>query len=155
MIPTYLVDEIALRVSSPRLHPRTLKAVCRLLAIDLDAALDPTPTAEESAAQLTWSEELPYHGVVPFEFETRCGNQVRHLSGRIVYVGEGEDDADGIGRRVSTCEALVWDPWEPAPEWQTMPENALPADLVEQLTDAMDEAIENQRQSSAGNDSEA
>jgi hypothetical protein len=148
MIPIYLVDEIALRISSPRLHPRKLKAICRLLDIDLDAALNPAPTAKESATQLPWSEELPCRGHLPFGFETRCGNHVRNLPGRIIYAGQGQDAADGLGRRVSACEVLVWDTWEPAPEWQTIPENVLPAELVDQLTDAMDAAIDQQRQPS-------
>lgn len=38
MIPDYLRDEFVLRLSSPRLQSRKLKAICRLLEIDLDAA---------------------------------------------------------------------------------------------------------------------
>jgi hypothetical protein len=141
MIPTHVVDEVTLRLSSPRLHPRKLKAICRLLEIDLDAALDPGPTAEEVVEELLWREKPPFSGSVPFDFEVRCGNLIRQVPGRIVYASAGLNAIGEIERTTSTCQALVWDPWEPAPEWQPMPENALPDGLVCRLSEAVLDAV--------------
>jgi hypothetical protein len=147
MLPEYFRDELVLRLSSPRLHPRKLKAICRLLDIDLDAAFNPEPTTEEVVEQLSWREALPFSGAVPFDFETRAGNHVRQVPGRIVYASEGLNDIGEIGTTVSTCQTLVWDPGGPAPEWQQMPENALPDGLVDRLSEAVLDAVtEQQRQ---------
>jgi hypothetical protein len=150
MIPDYLRDEIVLRLSSPRLPPRKLRAICRLLEIDLDGALNPEPTNEEVVEQLSRGDVPAFTGAVPFGFEVRCGNQVRQVPGRIVYASEGLNAIGEIERTTSTCQALVWDPWEPAPEWQPMPENALPDGLVDRLSEAvLDAVIEQQRQQPA------
>jgi hypothetical protein len=141
MIPTYVVDELVLRLSSPRLRLSKLKAICRLLEIDLDAALNPGPTTEEVVEQLSWREVPDFTGAVPFSFEVRCGNHVRQVPGRIVYASEGLNAIGEIERTTSTCQALVWDLWEPAPEWQPMPENALPDGLVQHLSEAVLDAV--------------
>lgn len=150
MLPEYIKDELALRLASPRLSPRKLKAICRLLEIDVDAALNPEPTTEEVVEQLSWREVPAFTGAVPFGFEVRCGNHVRQVPGRIVYASEGLNAIGEMGRTTSTCQALVWDPWEPAPEWQPMPENALPDGLVQNLSEAvLDAVIDQQRQQPA------
>lgn len=155
MIPTYLRDEIVLRLSAPHLHRRKLKAICRLLEIEVDAALNPSPSVNEVVDQLSWNEALPFSGSVPFDFETRSGNYVRRVPGRIVYVSDGLNDVGEIGTTISTCQTLVWDPGEPAPEWQPMPENVLPDTLVHRLSEAvLDAVIEEQRQKTASIGSE-
>ena len=68
MIPDYLRDEIVLRLASARLSARKLKAICRLLEIDLDAAINPGPTREEVVEDLLWREMPPFSGAVPFHF---------------------------------------------------------------------------------------
>jgi hypothetical protein len=147
MPPEYIRDELVLRLSSPRLSPRKLKAICRILEIDLDAALDPQPAPEEIIENLSvhLGEGPSYSGEVPFDFETRCGNLVRRVPGRIVYASAISAIGE-IEQTVSVCHALTWAPWEPAPEWQPMPENALPDGLVQRLSEAvLDAVIEQQR----------
>jgi hypothetical protein len=149
VIPTYVRDELVLRLTSPRLQHRKLKAICRLLEIDLDAALDPGPGVDEVVNEFHLSVQgaAEYTGAVPFGFETRCGNHVREVHGRVAYASEGLNAIGQIKRTTSTCQALVWDPWEPAPEWQQMPENTLPDGLVQRLSEAvLDAVIEQQRQ---------
>jgi hypothetical protein len=148
MLPAYLADEILRRLSAPRLHRSKLKAVCRLLEIDLDAALDPEPTVEEIARELpSYLEEAPiYTGAVPFEVEIRCGNNVRRTPGRVVYASEGLNSLGQIQRTTSTCQVLGWDPDQAAPIWEQMPESALPDSLVRQLCEGvLDAVIEQQR----------
>jgi hypothetical protein len=124
-----------------------LKAICRLLEIDLDAALNPEPTTKEIVEQLSWPGVPAFTGAVPLGFEVRRGNHVRQVPGRIVYASEGLNAIGEIERTTSTCQALVWDPWEPAPEWQPMPENALLDGLVDRHSEAaLDVVIEKQRQ---------
>jgi hypothetical protein len=154
MIPTYVVDELMLRLSSPRLRSSKLKAVCRLLEIDLHAALDPGPTTEEVVEQLSWRETPAFTGAVPFSFEVRCGDHVRQVQGRIVYASEGLNAIGEIQRTTSTCQALVWDPWEPAPEWQPMPENALPDELVQRLSGAVLDAVMEQQRTATSTQAE-
>jgi hypothetical protein len=145
MLPEYIGEELALRVASSRLSPRKLKAICRLLEIDLEAALNPEPTTEEVVEQLSWREVPAFTGAVPFGFEVRCENHVRQVAGRIVYASEGLNAIGEIQRTTSTCQALIWDPWEPAPEWQPMPENALPDALVQRLSEAVLDAVTEQQ----------
>jgi hypothetical protein len=147
MIPDYLRDEIVLRLSARRLHRSKLKAICRLLEIDLDAALNPKPSLEEIVTQLPLSVQgaAEYTGAVPFEFETRRGNDLRRVPGRIVYAAEGLNAVGEIGRSTSICEVLIWNPDEPTPAWEQMPENALPDRLVWDLCErVLDAVIEQQ-----------
>jgi hypothetical protein len=150
VIPTYVRDEIVLRLTSPRLQHRKLKAICRLLEIDLDAALDPGPGVDDVVNEFPLSVQgaAEYTGAVSFGFETRCGNHVREVLGRVVYASEGLNAIGQIERTTSTCQALVWDLGEPAPEWQPMLENTLPDGLVQRLSEVvLDAVIEQQRQS--------
>jgi hypothetical protein len=145
MIPGYLRDEIVLRVTSSRLNRAKLKAVCRALDIDLDAALDPEPSSAEVASQLSRRGQ-PYSGSIPFEFEVRSGNFVRHVPGRITFASEGLNSIGEIGQTTSMCQALVWDPYEPAPSWEPVSEQMLPDGLVQRLSEAvLDAVVEQQR----------
>jgi hypothetical protein len=149
MIPDYLRDEIVLRLSARALRPRKLKAICRLLEIDLEASLDPAPSVEEVAHELSsYLAEAPtYSGSVPFELEIRCGNNVRCMPGRVVYASEGLNPLGGIERTVSQCQVLGWDCDFGAPAWEQMPEPALPDALIRRLSEAvLDAVIEQQRQ---------
>jgi hypothetical protein len=149
MLPVYLVDEFALRLSARRLQPSKLKAVCRILGIDLDAALHPEPSAETAAQHLYLGREAKFIGHIPFDFETRCGNNVRRVPGRVIYASSGLEPDGQIGFTVSECQALSWDIGEPAPSWEHMPENTLPDGLVHRLSEAVLDAItEKQRQQS-------
>jgi hypothetical protein len=147
MLPEYVRDELALRVSSPRLHPRKLKAVCRLLEIDLDAALDPSPSVEEVAQELSahLSEAPTCTGAVPFDLEIRCGNNVRRMPGRVVYASEGLNARGEIEPTVSTCQVLAWDSDLGAPAWELMPEPALPNGLIRRLCEAVLDAVAEQQ----------
>jgi hypothetical protein len=148
MIPTYLRDEIVLRLSAARLHRSKLKAICRLLGIDLEAALNPEPSAEEVARELpSYLEGAPiYTGAVPFELELRCGNNARQMPARVVYVSQGLNPIGQIQQTTSTCQVLGWDPDQAAPAWEQMPESALPDRLVRHLCEGvLDAVIEQQR----------
>ena len=145
MIPTYLVDEIVLRASSPRLTRAKLKSLCRILEIDFDAALNPAPLADEAAADLSARHSAPFYGEIAFSFETRCGGDVRRVPGRIVYASRGRGDTGELDLTVSRCEALVWNTGEPAPEWVPLPDNALPCALVQHLTEAVEDAVIHQQ----------
>jgi hypothetical protein len=159
MIPDYLRDEFVLRLSSPRLQSRKLKAICRLLEIDLDAALDPEPSVDEIARELpSYLEGAPiYTGAVPFDLEIRCGNNVRRMPARVVYASEGLNPFGQIQQTTSTCQILGWDADQAAPTWEPMPESALPDSLVRQLCEGvLDAVIEQQREQPASkNDFEA
>lgn len=146
MIPDYLRDEIVLRLSSRRLHRSKLKAICRLLEIDFDAALNPGPSAEELWPQLSTEGPLPYTGVISFELETHAGKHARRVPGRVVYGSEGLNPLGQIGLTPSTCEILAWDPDQPAPSWEQIPKGALPDELTWQLSEqVLDAVIEQQR----------
>jgi hypothetical protein len=148
MIPTYLRDEIVLRVSARRLHRRKLKAICNLLEIDLTAAFNPKPSVEEIARELpSYREGAPiYTGAVPFELELRCGNNVRQMPARVVYASKGLNSLGEIQETTSTCQVLGWDPDQAAPRWEQMPESALPDSVVRQLCEAvLNAVIEQQR----------
>jgi hypothetical protein len=159
MSPAYLLDEIVLRLSNPRLHRSKLKAICRLLEIDLDAALKPGPTVDEVARELpSYVKDAPiYTGAVPFELELRCDNNARQMPARVVYASEGLNPIGQIQQTTSICQVLGWDPDQPAPTWEQMPESALPDRLVRQLCEGvLDAVIEQQRQQSVPkNDIEA
>jgi hypothetical protein len=149
MIPDYLRDEIVLRLSARRLHRSKLKAICRLLEIDLDAALNPKPSVEEIARELpSYLEGAPiYTGAVPFNLEIRSGNNMRQMPARVVYASEGLNPLGQIQQTTSTCQVLGWDPDQAAPIWEQMPESALPDSLARQLCeDVLDAVIEQQSQ---------
>jgi hypothetical protein len=156
MIPDYLRDELVLRLSSSQLHRSKLKSICRLLEIDLDAALNPEPNVDEAARQLpSYVEGAPiYTGALPFELEIRCGKNARQMPARVVYASDGINPLGEIQRTTSTCQVLGWDSDQPAPSWDQMPETALPDVLVRRLCEGMLDAItEQQRQHPLGNDS--
>src|SRR5579884_3306053 len=123
MLPAYLLDEIVLRLSARHLHRSKVKAICRLLQIDLDGALNPEPSVEDVARDLpSYLEGAPiYTGAVPFELELRCGNNVRQMPARVVYTSEGLNQLGEIQETTSTCQVLGWDPDRAAPAWEQMP----------------------------------
>jgi hypothetical protein len=143
MIPDYLRDEIVLRLSSRHLQRSKLKAICRLLEIDLDRALNPEPSVEEIARELpSYLEGAPiFTGAVPFGLEIRCGNKVREMPARVVFASEGLNALGEIQDTTSTCQVLGWDPDQAAPTWEQMPESALPDSLVRQLCEAVLDAV--------------
>ncbi|WP_196232970.1 hypothetical protein [Sphingomonas segetis] len=152
MIPDYLRDEIVLRVTSSRLHRTKLKAICRALEIDLDAALDPGPRVKEVARQLPSRAPL-YTGAIPFALEMRCGNNCRTMPARVIYASEGLNSLGEIQETTSTCQILGWDPDEAAPSWESMPESALPNALVRRLCEAVLDAVaEEQRRVETNNE---
>jgi hypothetical protein len=144
MIPDYLRDEIVLRVTSSRLNRAKLKAVCRTLEIDLDAALEPSPSSDEIASQLSRAGQL-YSGSIPFHFEVRSGNHVRKVAGRVVYTSEGRNPIGEIGRTTSMCQALTWNPDGPVPAWEAVSEQMLPDGLVHRLSEAVFDAVVEQQ----------
>ena len=144
MIPDYLRDEIVLRVTSSRLNRSKLKAVCRALQIDLDAALDPGPSSEEVVSRLSRSGQS-YSGSIPFEFEVRSGNFVRKVPGRVTFASEGLNSIGEIGHTTSMCQALAWDPDEAAPSWEPVSEQMLPDGLVQRLSEAVLDAVAEQQ----------
>jgi hypothetical protein len=149
MMPEYLRDELVQRLSSPRLHRSKLKSICRLLEIDLDAALGPEPSAGDTAAQLPTSIKgrAIYTGAIRFELELRCGNNVRQMPARVVYASEGLNASGPIEETTSTCQVLGWDRDQRAPAWAQMPESALPDSLVRRLCEGvLDAVVEEQRQ---------
>jgi len=145
MLPAYLLDQIVLRLSARRFDRRKLKAICRLLDIDLDAALDPGPIPDELWPLLSVQGPLPYNGVISFELETRAGDHVRRVPGRVVYGSEGLKAQGEIGLTPSTCELLAWDPDERSPSWEQIPKGALPDELVWQLSESVLDAVTKQQ----------
>jgi hypothetical protein len=94
---------------------------------------------------------------VSFEFKTLDGDDLRQVPGRIVYASKGLDQTGEVELIVSTCEALVWNTGEPAPQWQPIPECALPDGLVQRLSESVLDAVTDQQRQhpQIGNDSGA
>lgn len=130
------------------------KAICRMLGIDLEQALEAFRTIDDTVAEL---RELHlagevHEGAVWFQFETKAHENLRRVPGRMVFATTPYD-ADGTqGHTVTDCQVLVWRFGEPAPIWQPIPEDMLPPDLIEaayQEIDALALTQSTDRQSNA------
>ena len=131
MIPDYIRDEINNRLSVESLHRSKAKAICRMLGIELEAALESYTAMELAVADLgELAPAAEHEGAVFFQFGTQAKSDKRRVHGRVVFVTTPYGIDGTLGHMVSTCEALIWDGGEPAPIWQAIPEGMLPPDLL-------------------------
>jgi hypothetical protein len=135
MLPNYIQEEITRRLSTSDKPAQFAKA----LGIDVAAALAPRPSAAEAAADLhllTRSSQV-IRGAVEFDVTIELFGIGAVRRGRTVYATTLELDCVA-----SRLEMLIWDADEPAPEWISIDDRMLPADVRLKINDLIEEQVQ-------------